>query len=209
MKLYYKPGACSMASHIVLNEIDQPFDLDMVNTENGTTETGMSYREINPNGYVPSLLTDTGEIITENPAVLQHLGDLVPEAHLVPANGTMERTRLQEILNFVSSELHKAYAPFFSGEKLSPSAKIKAEKSIARRIGFIESKLSDGRLFLLGAEFTVADAYAFVVLNWSGFIEFDLQPWPSVNDYVKRVSQRPSVTKAMTTEGLIEDHKTS
>jgi len=209
MKLYYKPGACSMASHIVLNEIEQPFDLEMVDTESGITETGVDYRQINPNGYVPSLLTDTGAIITENPAVLQHLGDLAPEANLVPANGTMECTRLQEMLNFISSELHKAYAPFFSGETLSPSAKTKVERGIARRIGFIESKLADGRQFLLGAQFTVADAYAFVVLNWSGFVEFDLEPWPSVNDYVIRVSQRPSVTKAMTTEGLIENHKTS
>ncbi|MBL4743329.1 MAG: glutathione S-transferase C-terminal domain-containing protein [Cycloclasticus sp.] len=195
MKLYYKPGACSMAAHIVLNEIGQPFDLEMVDTENGTTEMGSNYRQINPNGYVPSLLTDTGVIITENPAVLQYLGDLVPEANLVPANGTIERTRLQEMLNFVSSELHKAYAPFFSGETLSPPARIKVETGIARRIGFIESKLSDGRQFLLGADFTVADAYAFVVLNWSGFIEFDLQQWPLVNDYVKRVSQRPSSLK--------------
>jgi glutathione S-transferase len=209
MKLYYKPGACSMATHIVLNELAQPFELEKVDTENGRTETGTDYREINPNGYVPSLQTDTGEIITENPAVLQYLGDMAPEANLVPANVTIERTRLHEILNFVSAELHKAYAPFFSGEELSPSARKRVETGLARRIEFIESKLSDGRLFLLGTEFTVADAYAFVVLNWSGFINFDLQLWPSVNDYVKRVSQRPSVIKAMTTEGLIEDNKTS
>ena len=209
MKLYYKPGACSMASHIVLNEIEQSFDLEKVDTESGITETGVNYCEINPNGYVPSLMTDTGAIITENPAVLQHLADLAPETNLVPVNGTMERTRLQEMLNFVSSELHKAYAPLFSGETLSPMARVKVESGIARRIGFIESKLSDGRQFLLGAEFTVADAYAFVVLNWSEFVELNLQPWPSVNDYVKRVSQRPSVIKAMITEGLIKDHKTS
>jgi len=209
MKLYYKPGACSMASHIVLNELGQPFDLEKVDTERGQTETGANYREINPNGYVPSLQTDTGTIITENPAVLQYLGDMASETNLVPANKTIERTRLHEILNFISAELHNAYSPFFSGEELSPSAKTSVETALARRIEFIESKLSDGRQFLLGREFTVADAYAFVVLNWSEFIQFDLKPWPSVNDYVKRVSQRPSVIKAMITEGLIEDNITS
>jgi glutathione S-transferase len=209
MKLYYKPGACSMASHIVLNELGQNFDLEKTDTKSGKTESGANFREINPNGYVPALQTDTGEVITENPAILQFLGDMAPDSGLVPANGTLERTRLQEILNFVSSELHKAYSPFFSGTKLNPSAKELAEAGIARRVGFIESKLSDGRAFLLGAQFTVADAYAFVVLNWSGFIEFDLQPWPLVQDYVARVRQRPAVIQAMTAEGLIEDRKAS
>lgn len=209
MKLYYKPGACSMASHIVLNELGQNFDLEKTDTKSGKTESGANFREINPNGYVPALQTDTGEVITENPAILQFLGDMSPDSGLVPANGTLERTRLQEILNFVSSELHKAYSPFFSVTKLNASAKELAEAGIARRVGFIESKLSDGRAFLFGAQFTVADAYAFVVLNWSGFIEFDLQPWPLVQDYVERVRKRPAVIQAMTAEGLIEDRKAS
>lgn len=209
MKLYYKPGACSMASHIVLNELGRKFDLEKTDTKSGKTESGANFREINPNGYVPALQTDTGEIITENPAILQFLGDMAPDSGLVPANGTLERTRLHEILNFVSSELHKAYSPFFSGTKLNASEKELAEAGIARRVGFIESKLSDGRAFLLGAQFTVADAYAFVVLNWSGFIQFDLQPWPLVQAYVERVRQRPAVIQAMTAEGLIEVRKAS
>jgi len=209
MKLYYKPGACSMASHIVLYELGEHFDLEKVDTENGTTETGADYREINPNGYVPALQTNDGSIITENPAILQYLSDLAPETDLAPLNGALERTRLQEILNFISSELHKAYSPFFAGTELTIESKKRAEANIARRVSFIESKLSDGRAFLLGPQFTVADAYAFVVLNWSGFIEFDLQPWPLVQDYVERVRQRPAVIQAMTTEGLIEDRKAS
>ena len=198
-----------MASHIVLNELGFPFDLEKTDTETGLTESGRDYREINPNGYVPSLQTDTGAVITENPVILQYLGDLAPEVHLVPTNGTLERTRLHESLNFISSELHKAYSPFFSGETLSQSAKEKAETGIACRVAFLESKLSGGTEFLLGDDFTVADAYAFVVLNWSGFIGFDLQPWPLVRGYIERILQRPSVIRAMVTEGLIEGSKAS
>ena len=160
MKLYYKPGACSMASHIVLNEIEQPFDLEKVDTENGITGTGVNYRQINPNGYVPALLTDTGATITENPALLQHLGDLAPEAKLVPANGTMERTRLQEMLNFVSSELHKAYAPLFSGETLSPSDKMKVETG-GKCLLFIIEKIGELVVFLGGFIEGIEDFYLY------------------------------------------------
>lgn len=198
-----------MASHIVLNELGQQFELIKTDTQTGVTETGDDYLTINPNGYVPALQLDNGLIITENPAILQYLGDLTTLSHLVPQNGTLERTKLQEILSFVSSELHKAYGPFFSGVEIKGPAREQAQAHIARRVSFIESKLSDGSAYLLGSEFTVADAYAFVVLNWSGFIDFDLEPWPFVRNYMEIIRQRPAVIKAMVAEGLIEDRKVS
>jgi len=204
MKLYYKPGACSLASHIVLNEIVAVFELDKTNTTTGKTQTGADFAEINPNGYVPVLQAGTGDVITENPAVLQYLADLKPEKRLAPTAGTIERVRLQELLNFISSELHKAFGPFFSGEELSPDARARAEAQVARRTDDIERRLGDGRAFLLGDDFTVADAYAFVVLNWTTFVGIDTSRWPSVQAFLDRVKIRPSVVKAMIAEGLVE-----
>lgn len=203
MKLHYKPGACSMAAHITLNEIGAPFDLDKTDTEAGKTESGGEFRAISPNGYVPALVTAGGDVITENPAVLQFLADQAPDTGLAPMNGTLERTRLQEVLNFVSSELHKAFGPFFSGADLDLDTRTKSEANVARRIDHIERSLSDDRPYLLGETFSVADAYAFVVLNWTNFVGIDLAPWPKTLAYMARVAARPTVVKTMVTEGLI------
>jgi len=204
MKLHYKPGACSMASHIVLNELGLSFELDKTDTDAGTTEAGGDFLKISPNGYVPALVTDEGAVITENPAVLQYLADQSPEAGLAPANGTLERTRLQEALNFVSSELHKSFGPFFSGKELDGDARQKAEAGVARRAAYVEQSLSDGRTFLLGETFSVADAYAFVVLNWAGFVGVNLDAFPKTQAYVARIAVRPAAIKAMVAEGLME-----
>lgn len=204
MRLHYKPGACSMASHIILNEIGTSFELDKTDTEAGKTEAGEDFRKISPNGYVPVLVTDGGEIITENPAVLQYLADQSPDAGMAPPNGTLERTRLQESLNFVSSELHKSFGPFFSGTELNGDARQKAEAGVGRRAAHIERTLADGRAFLLGATFTVADAYAFVVLNWAGFVGVSLDAFPKTQAYIARIAARPATVKAMVAEGLIE-----
>jgi len=204
MKLYYKPGACSMASHIILNELGIQFELDKTDTDAGKTEAGEDFRKISPNGYVPALVNDEGDVITENPAVLQYLADQMPDAGLAPPNGTLERTRLQETLNFVSSELHKSFGPFFSGTELEGDARQKAEAGVGRRAAHIERSLADDRAFLLGDTFTVTDAYAFVVLNWAGFVGVSLDAWPKTQAYVARVAARPASIKAMVAEGLIE-----
>jgi len=207
MKLHYKPGACSMAVHIILNELGIPFELDKTDTDAGKTEAGEDFRKISPNGYVPALVTDGGEIITENPAVLQYLADQMPDAKLAPPNGTLERTRLQEALNFVTTELHSSFRPFFSVTVLDADAKEHAEAEVGRRVAHIERSLADGRAYLLGDTFTVVDAYAFVALNWAGFVEVSLDAWPKTKTYVARVAARPAAIKAMVTEGLIKQEQ--
>lgn len=204
MKLYFKPGACSLASHIILNELEIPFELDKTDTDTNKTEAGDNFLEISPNGYVPALITDEGDIITENPAVLQYLADQSPDADLAPPNGTLARTRLQEALNFISSELHVSFGPFFSGRELDGDARPRVEAGVGRRAAHVEQRLADGRPFLLGDTFTVADAYAFVVLNWAGFVGLNLAAYPQTQAYVARVAARPASIKAMVAEGLME-----
>ncbi|WP_298970176.1 glutathione transferase GstA [uncultured Roseobacter sp.] len=204
MKLYYKPGACSLASHIILNELQIPFDLDKTDTDTNKTEAGDDFLKISPNSYVPALITDEGDIITENPAVLQYLADQSPDAGLAPPNGTLARTRLQETLNFISSELHKSFSPFFTGRELDSDARKRVEAGVGRRAAHIEQRLADGRPFLLGDTFTVADAYAFVVLNWAGFVGLSLDAHPKTQAYVARIAARPASIKAMIAEGLME-----
>lgn len=202
MLLYFKPGACSLSSRIVLTELGLPFEAIEVDTAAGTTRDGADYRAINPKGYVPALEIAPGTIITENPAILQYLADRVPQAGLAPAHGTIERARLQEWLNFISSELHKAFGPWFGGRPLDEAGASRALATLERRIGDVEHGLADGRRHILGETFTVADAYLFVVLNWSGAIGLDLSRWPKVAAYAARIAARPAVRAAMAAEGL-------
>lgn len=202
MRLYFKPGACSLASRIVLIELGRDFEAVRVDTDAGVTEDGRHYRAVNPRGYVPTLELEGGEVITENPAVLQYLGDLVPD-QLAPRAGSLDRVRLQEALNFISSELHKAFSPFFHGEATGDRL-ARARAQLSRRIGDVEHMLDHGRPYLLGESMTVADAYMFVVLNWSDVIGFELEPWPHVSAFMGRMRERPSVRSAMTQEGLLK-----
>lgn len=201
MKLYYKPGACSLATHIILREVGADFTLDATDTETARTASGADYTRINPNGYVPALETDEG-VLTESPAILQYLADRFPAAQLAPPKG-IERVRLQELLNFLSAELHKAYAPFFSGQTMATDVAAKARQRVERRIGALDRKLADGRPYLLGARFGVADAFAFVILSWSSAIGVELGRWPMVAAFVERVGARESVRCARQAEGLV------
>ncbi len=202
MKLFYKPGACSLASHIALNEINAPFELVAVDTAAGLTNGGGDYLKINPKGYVPALQLDDDNILTEGPAILQFLADEHPSAHLIPAVGTMDRARMLEQLTFVSSELHKAFGPLFQ-DTSSEAEQAKAREAVGRKFDIVETVLSDGRQTLVDGKFTIADAYLFVVANWANFTGIDLVQWPQLAGFVARVAQRPAVQKALSTEGLL------
>lgn len=202
MKLYFAPGACSLSPHIVLLEAGLTFDIEKVALANKQTASGADYTKINPKGYVPALQLDNGEVLTEGPAIVQFIADKVPEKKLAPANGTMERYRLMEWLNFVSTELHKGFSPLFK-PGTPEETKQAARDLLAKRLGFVAEKLRDSQ-YLTGNQFTVADAYLFTVLNWAGHVKLDLSPWPVLQAYQKRVAARPAVHAAMVAEGLIK-----
>jgi len=202
VKLYYKSGACSLASHIILKEIGKNFEIESVDTDKQLTESGADYSKINPKGYVPALRTDEGQILTEGAAVLQYLADQNPDARLAPEYGTLERARLQEHLNFTSTELHKAFGPFFSSNS-SDEEKQFARKNVERKLDHFESALSDGRKYILGNKFSVADAYFFVVSGWAKPTGIGLNKWPNISAFNKRISEREMVQDAMRAEGLL------
>jgi len=200
MKLYYAPGACSLSPHIVLREAGFDITLENVNLRTKETESGGNFLAINPKGYVPALELDGGEILTEGPAIIQYVADLVPEKKLVPPAGTLARARVQEWLNFIGTELHKSFSPLFN-PATSDDAKAAARALIDRRLAFTASAL-DAQPYLTGDSFTVADAYLFTVLSWTGFVKVDITPWPSLGAYFERIKARPAVQAAMAAEGL-------
>lgn len=200
MKLYYSPGACSLAPHIVLREAGYAFDLEKVDFKTKTTAGGENYMAVNVKGAVPALRIDSGEVLTEGPAITQYLADQKPESGLAPKNGTFERARLQEALNYLTSELHKAFGPLFRGG--SDEAKAAAKETIGAKLTYLESQFADGRDYLLGKDFSVADAYLFVLQNWTGFTGIDLKAWPKLAAFQARVAARPKVQEALVAEGL-------
>lgn len=200
MKLYIKPGACSMASHIILAEMGADYVVEQVDTANGETASGANYREINPKGKVPALEVD-GEILTEGPAILQFLGDRSANLDLAPSSGSMARARVNEMLNFTGTELHVAFGPLFNPAS-SDAQKEAARQAVAAKFDWLESRLADGRQHLTGEAFTIADAYAFVVANWANFTGIALARWPLIGAFVQRVGARPAVQRVLKDEGL-------
>ena len=201
MKLYYISGACSTASHIMLRETGADFELEAVDPATGKTETGKDYRSINPKGQVPALELESGEVLTEGTAVLQFLADSAPDKAFSPPLASTQRARLQEFLNFVASELHKAFGPLFHGTPTEEERKATVAK-IGDRFTYLESVLSDGRKFLVSDAFSSADAYLFVVANWANFKDIDLAAWPNLQAYVARIASRESAIAAFKVEGL-------
>lgn len=199
MKLYFSTGACSMASNIALHEAGIQFELSKVDKRTKRAD-GVDFTTINPKGYVPTLRLDDGQVLTENVAVLQYIADLNPAAKLAPAAGTMERYRLQEWLSFINSEVHKSFTPLFSSEA-TEDMKTYARNNIAKRLAYLEGALGDKK-YLMGEQFTVADAYLFTVLGWGSHVGVDIGP--KLKSYVDRVRARPHVIEAMTAEGLIK-----
>lgn len=202
MKLYYAPGACSMSPHIVLNEVGFHYELERVDLKTKITESGKDFNTINEKGAVPFLVLDNHETLTEGAAIVQYIADQKPASGLAPAQGTLERARVYEWLNYISSELHKATAPLFNPE-LSASAKEAALEKVKKSYEYVSKKLGS-KPYLLGNTFTVADAYMFTVINWHNFINLDLSPWPVLVEYQKRVASRPAVQATMTKEGLLD-----
>lgn len=203
MKLYYATGACSLSPHIVLREAGLAFSLEKVDTKAHKLGDGSDFYKINAKGYVPVLELDDGQRLTEGPAIVQYLADLAPHSHLAPRNGTIERVRLQEWLNFISTEIHKTFSPLFSKD-ISEDWKQAQHDKLAQRFDWLTTQLN-GKAFLTGTQFTVADAYLFVVLNWTNFTGIDIGRWPVLKDYVARVAARPKVQEALKAEGLIKD----
>jgi glutathione S-transferase len=198
MKLYFSPGACSFSPHIVLREAGLPFQLEKVDTKTHQTAAGADYYAVNPKGYVPALQMDDGQILTEGAAIVQYLADLKPESKLAPAAGTMARYRLQEWLNFIATELHKAYGPLF--RPTTPDEVKQTQRDlIARRLDYVAKHLG-GQQYLMGDAFTVADAYLFTILRWSKNVNIDLGKWPTLRPYMDRISARPAVAAAMEAE---------
>ena len=201
MKLFYTPGACSLSPHIVLRELGLPFTLEAVDLKSKRTESGADFTTLNPKGYVPALQLEDGEVLTEGVAIVQYLADKHAPGTLAPAAGTVERARLNGHLNFISAELHKAFGTLFN-PALTPEAREAAVTNIGRKLDVVERALADGRPYLTGPDFTVADAYLFVVLSWAPNLRVDLGRWPRLGEFSGRVNARAAVQAAVTAERL-------
>jgi glutathione S-transferase len=200
MKLYFSPGACSLSPHIVLRESGAKFDLEQVDNRTKKTKSGADFWQVNPKGYVPALELDNGEVLTEGPVVVQYIADQNPGAGLLPAAGTLERYRVQEWLNFITSEIHKSFGPLFK-DTTPEEYKTVVKENLAKRFAYVDEHLAK-RHYLSGEKFTVADAYLYTVSRWLARVGMDIGQWPNVKAYAERIAARPKVQEALKAEGL-------
>lgn len=200
MKLYYTPGVCSLAPHVALQEVGAEFELVKVDLRAKTTESGQDYHEISRRGNVPLLQLDNGDTITEGNVILSYIADSHPESNLAPANGTMERVRLDEWLNFITTDLHKSfYVFFFDG---GDQAKTLYQNKLNKHFVEVNDVLGEND-FITGSNFTIADPYLYTVLSWARMLEMDMTSYPNIATFMNRMEERPSMQRAMTAEGLM------
>jgi len=200
MKLYFSAGACSLSPHIALREAGVPFELVAVDLRSKRLPDGSDFRAINPKGYVPALQLDDGRLLTEGAAIVQYVADSKPESKLAPPAGSFERYRLEEWLSYIGTELHKTYSTFFN-PSATDAMRDAAREQLSKRLEIVAKEL-DGKPFLLGDTFSVADGYLYTVLRWSQFAHLDLSKWPSIQAFMERVSERPAVKQALEAEKL-------
>lgn len=204
MKLYYKAGACSQAVNITLRELNLDFEMDAVDRATGLTESGIDFKTKSPAGYVPALELDGGEVLTEGVAIQQYLADNHPAAGLAPKTASIERARFNGFLNFLSAELHKSFSPIFK-QQVEGAARERALEHLASRMDLLEQRMSDGRTYTCGNEFSVADGYAFVITGWAERLGISMTPWPKIVAFRERMLERDSVRAALRAEGLLEE----
>ena len=202
MKLYYSPGACSLSPHIALLEAGLPYDLVKVDLRAKKLENGDDYLQVNPKGQVPALALDSGEIVTEGPVIIQMIADKVAGKNLAPARDSAERYKLLEWLNFITTELHKNFGPMFS-PVLADDAKAFFKDRVMGKFKYVDGALA-GHDYVMGKQFTVADAYLFTMLSWADRLKFDLSGLPNLVAYKARIGARPKVQEALTKEGLLK-----
>lgn len=200
MKLYFSPGACSLSPHIALREAGLPFDLVQVDLGTKKTNDGADFTKVNPNGYVPALQLDDGDVLTEGPAIVQYIADRKPETNLIPKTGTKERYHAQETLNFITTELHKSIGSLFSKDMPDAYRPIVQKKALAR-LAYVDGRLAS-KPFLLGDKFSVADGYLFTIAGWGQHVGIDIAPLKHLSGYMGRVAQRPAVQAALKAESL-------
>ncbi len=201
MKLFYSPGACSLSPHIALREAGLNFTLHKVDLGSKKVDSDGDFTKVNGKGYVPALELDNGQVLTEGPAIVQYIADQKPATGIAPAAGTMERYKLQEWLNFITSEMHKPMGSMFNKAQ-THEWKEAVKVTLAKRLDWLSKQL-EGKSYLMGNTFSVADGYLFTVLGWAQHVGFDLGKWPVVQQYAARVGARPAVVEAMKAEGLL------